>query len=64
MDLQLIIVYIIIAIAIGYAVYSIVKFIRKKDDPCAGCTGCDLQEQIRKNRKANEKLDCNDQSKK
>jgi hypothetical protein len=47
--MQLIIVYIIIAIAIGYAVYSIVKFIRKKEDPCAGCSGCDIKNEIMRN---------------
>ncbi len=60
--MQLLIVYIILGLTVAYAVYFIIKFLRRKDDaddPCAGCAGCDLKEEIRKNQKAKEKLDCN-----
>ncbi len=60
--MQLVIVYIILSLTVAHAIYSLIKFLRQRDDaddPCAGCVGCDLKEEIRKNRKAKEKLDCN-----
>ncbi len=45
MDIQLILVYIIMAIAVGYVVRSIIRTIRRKPDDCdtgccSGCNGC------------------------
>ncbi len=48
---QNIIVLIIIAMAIGYSVYAVVKNIRKKDSsPCGDCNGCDIKKEITKNK--------------
>ena len=48
--LQLILVLIIVALAIVYTVYSVVKSVRKKDtSPCGDCNGCDLKKEITKN---------------
>ncbi len=48
--LQLILVLIIVALAIVYTVYSLVKSLRKKDtSPCGDCNGCDLKKEITKN---------------
>ena len=47
---QNIIVFVIIALAILYSIYSIVKNIRKKDDSaCGDCDGCDIKKEINKN---------------
>lgn len=47
--MQIIIVYIILALTIAYAVYEIVKYIRKKNDPCGDCGGCEIKKEINKN---------------
>ncbi len=49
--LQLIIVYIVLAITIGYSIYALVRYIRKKNSPCGDCSGCDLKNEITKNLK-------------
>ncbi len=49
MNFQLIIVYVILVIVISYGIYLFVKFLRKKDDPCVGCSGCDIKNEIMKN---------------
>ncbi|MDR3704620.1 MAG: FeoB-associated Cys-rich membrane protein [Paludibacteraceae bacterium] len=48
---QLILVNIIIVFAIAYAIYALVKYLRKKNDPCEGCDGCDLKKEITQNLK-------------
>ena len=41
---QIIIVFIIIAAALGYTVYSVVKSLLAKDsDHCGGCNACDIK---------------------
>ncbi|MBP1663026.1 MAG: hypothetical protein H6Q19_166 [Bacteroidetes bacterium] len=48
--LQFILVLIIVALAIVYTVYALVKSLRKKDaSPCGDCNGCDLKKEITKN---------------
>ncbi|MDP4240492.1 MAG: FeoB-associated Cys-rich membrane protein [Bacteroidota bacterium] len=47
---QTIIVYIIIALAITYSVYAVVKNARKKEkSACDDCNGCDIKREITKN---------------
>lgn len=47
--MQLIIVYLIIGVVVGISIYRLVRYIRKKDNPCVGCNGCDLKKEIMKN---------------
>lgn len=49
--MQLLIVYIILALTLAYAVYALVKHMRKKNDACGDCSGCDLKNEIKKNLK-------------
>lgn len=47
---QIILVLFIVALALVYSVYSVVKSLRKKDtSPCGDCNGCDLKKEITKN---------------
>jgi len=42
--LQIIIVLIIVAVALGYTVYSVVKSLKAKESGhCGGCDGCDVK---------------------
>ena len=47
--MQEIIVAIILLLSVGYAVYRVYKSIRQAGDPCYGCKGCALHEQMKKN---------------
>lgn len=49
--MQLLLVYILIALAAGYAVWRTVRALRRAGDPCAGCDGCALKEAARKAKK-------------
>lgn len=50
---QTIIVLIIIALAIAYSVYAVLKNIHKKEtSPCGDCNGCDIKREITKNSKS------------
>lgn len=49
--MQLIIVYIILAITVVYTIYAIIKYTRKKNNACDGCSGCEMKDQIAKNLK-------------
>lgn len=49
--MQLLIVYIILGVSIIYSIYALAKYIRKKNDPCDGCSGCDIKREITKNMK-------------
>ena len=42
--LEMTVVYIILIGAVGYAGWWVYERIRKSDDPCEGCTGCQLKE--------------------
>jgi len=47
---QNIIVYIIIASAVVYSIFAVVKSLTsKKKSSCDGCTGCDVKHEISKN---------------
>ena len=46
--LQFILVAIVLLLSVGYAVWRIRKAVSEADDPCAGCAGCILREQQRK----------------
>ena len=50
---QTIIVFIIVAIAAGVVIFSIIKNIRpsKKENHCGGCTGCSVKNEILQNMK-------------
>ena len=50
--IQILLTIIIVTLAVSYAVWLIVKALRGKSDPCAGCKGCALREEMRK------KADC------
>lgn len=59
--IQNIIVYLIIASAIGFTIYSVVKSLRtKQKSGCEGCSGCELKNDIKKSKlKAKDlKYDC------
>ena len=46
---QTILVLIIIAFAIAYSVFAVIKNINKKDtSPCGDCNGCDIKNEITK----------------
>lgn len=50
--LQEIIVFVIISVALGYTIYSVVKSLHIKNSaPCGGCTGCDVKREVLKNLK-------------
>jgi hypothetical protein len=57
--MQQIVVYFILACAIGYAAWWIYKRLQKVNDPCDGCDGCQLKElkerakQCQKQKKSN-----------
>ena len=46
--LQFFLVAIVLLLSVGYAVWRIRKAVSEADDPCAGCAGCILREQQRK----------------
>ncbi|MCR5131698.1 MAG: FeoB-associated Cys-rich membrane protein [Prevotella sp.] len=46
--IQYVLVAVFLLLSVGYAVYRIRKAILQADDPCAGCAGCVLREQRRK----------------
>lgn len=59
MTIQYIIIGIITALAIAYAAYRIYKNIMVGNDPCYGCEGCAIHEQMLKKRgKGNKKPAC------
>ena len=41
--MQLTIVYIVLALAVGYAAWHVYKSFRRDADPCCGCEGCPLK---------------------
>ncbi|MBR1519602.1 MAG: FeoB-associated Cys-rich membrane protein [Prevotella sp.] len=47
--MQHIIIYIILALAVGYAVKRIHQAFLHTDDICKGCTGCSKKEELLKN---------------
>ncbi|HRN16285.1 MAG TPA: FeoB-associated Cys-rich membrane protein, partial [Xylanibacter oryzae] len=49
--IQIIIVSIVILAAVFYASYLIVQAIKNANDPCSGCAGCALHDQLIKKRK-------------
>ncbi|MDD3077957.1 MAG: FeoB-associated Cys-rich membrane protein [Paludibacter sp.] len=59
--IQNIIVYLIIAGAVGYTIYSVIHSLKSKNkSPCDGCGGCDIKNEILKNQKGhtNKKMTC------
>ena len=51
--IQQILVFLIIALSVGYIVYRINKTMREAKSGCYGCKGCALREQMIKNGKYN-----------
>lgn len=49
--MQEIIVYIILAIAVTYAVYKVYGSLAERNSPCYGCQGCELKKQMLKKSK-------------
>jgi len=59
--IQQIFVYLIIVLAVGYTIYSVVKSIRSKEKSgCEGCSGCDLKNEIinSKSKNKDQKFEC------
>jgi hypothetical protein len=50
MTIQYIIIAIILALAIAYAAYRIYISAKRAGDPCYGCSGCAIHEQMLKKR--------------
>jgi hypothetical protein len=48
---QTIIVTIIVTLAIAYVAYKIYMKIHSFNDPCAGCSGCEIHRQLMEKRK-------------
>lgn len=46
--MELLLVFIIIGLSIGYAGWRVYRALTAKNDPCAGCSGCALSAQMRK----------------
>ncbi|WP_390884976.1 FeoB-associated Cys-rich membrane protein [Hoylesella nanceiensis] len=44
--IQYVIVFIVVAIALGYVVVHLYKSFTRKKTGCEGCTGCDLHNKI------------------
>jgi hypothetical protein len=57
---QTIIVIIIVAAAVGWALHMAYRNIRHANDPCYGCAGCELHRQMMENKrkKGNHKVKC------
>lgn len=53
--MQSLLVFLIVAAAVGYACWRISKAISTAQDPCAGCAGCPLKDAKSKNKKCNKK---------
>jgi hypothetical protein len=45
--MQMVIVYIVIAMAVAYSLWRIKKRLTQVNDPCAGCQGCALKGKIK-----------------
>ena len=56
--LEMTIVYIILIGAVGYAGWWVYERIRKSDDPCEGCTGCQLKERAKECEKRKKSCCC------
>ena len=54
MDIQLLVVCLVIIAAIGYAGWHVYTAIRRENDPCYGCEGCQLKGLKKKVRQTNE----------
>ena len=53
---QIYVVIVILTAAVGYAIFRVIQTFRHRDDPCKGCSGCDLKQQICE--KKREKMCC------
>ena len=51
MNAEWIIVYGVLTAAVGYAAWRIYKAIRRNNDPCYGCIGCELKDMKRQMRR-------------
>ena len=61
MDMQTALVALAIALSVGYAAYRVWQALRKASDPCYGCEGCALREQIKTaKRHKHKKAPCED----
>jgi hypothetical protein len=59
--MQYVIIGVIIALSVAYAVYRLHQATRADNDPCAGCKGCALRDQMRqKQPQEGEKHHCYD----
>ncbi len=58
MDWQLIITLLIIAYAVGYTVYAVIKIIRRKKSCGGGCSGCDFKRELHK-KQSNKRIQIN-----
>ena len=54
-SVQHVIVFVVLAAAVGYAAWHTYKAFKQPDDPCAGCDGCALKELKQQNKTACDK---------
>lgn len=50
MTIQYIVIGVVLIAALGYAAYRIYDTVRRANDPCYGCSGCALHDQLMKKR--------------
>ena len=46
--MQEIVIAIILLLCVGYAAYRIYRAVKRANDPCYGCEGCALRDQMKK----------------
>ena len=49
MSVEKIIVFAVLVVAVGYAAWRIYNALRRPEDPCSGCNGCQLKELKQRN---------------
>lgn len=54
MVIQYFIIAIVFFVSVAYAILLLIKAFKKKNDPCKGCSGCAIHEQMLKNKSTSE----------
>lgn len=54
MVIQYFIIAIVFFVSVAYAILLLIKAFKRKDDPCKGCSGCAIHEQMLKNKSTSE----------
>lgn len=58
MSWQYVVVGVIVFVAIAYAVYVIWEGLSQRNNPCRGCKGCSLQQQMKRQRHRHPFIHC------